>query len=271
MKNVDKLKIILMGLIIGILCGMFSAGGGLIAIPFFTSVMNFDEKKARTNTIFIILPMVVASAIVYRKFNLIDWKLGIKCGIGGAIGGFIGSKMLQKVNNKVLTVIFIAFLIFTGVRLLIQKWNANYKGRFEVELISGLVAGIFTGIGMGGGAILVMILTTFLKINQKLAQASNLIFFIPTSIVAIIFNLKNKNIELKKDASIIVFGVIGSIIGSLISAKLNTLILGKFFGAFLLAMAVYYIIKMIKAKKWDYLFCILLKKFEIINSDYMNK
>ena len=84
MKNVDKLKIILMGLIIGILCGMFSAGGGLIAIPFFTSVMNFDEKKAR-------------------------------------IGGFIGSKMLQKVNNKVLTVIFIAFLIFTGVRLLIQK------------------------------------------------------------------------------------------------------------------------------------------------------
>ena len=72
MKNVDKLKIILMGLIIGILCGMFSAGGGLIAIPFFTSVMNFDEKKARTNTIFIILPMVVASAIVYRKFNLIE-------------------------------------------------------------------------------------------------------------------------------------------------------------------------------------------------------
>ena len=90
-----------------------------------------------------------------------------------------------------------------------------------MELISGLVAGIFTGIGMGGGAILVMILTTFLKINQKLAQASNLIFFIPTSVVAIIFNLKNKNIELKKDASIIVFGVIGSIIGSLISAKLN--------------------------------------------------
>ena len=90
-----------------------------------------------------------------------------------------------------------------------------------MEFISGLVAGIFTGIGMGGGAILVMILTTFLKINQKLAQASNLIFFIPTSVVAIIFNLKNKNIELKKDASIIVFGVIGSIIGSLISAKLN--------------------------------------------------
>lgn len=117
-----------------------------------------------------------------------------------------------------------------------------------MELISGLAAGIFTGIGMGGGAILVMILTTFLKIDQKLAQASNLIFFIPTSIVAIIFNLKNKNIEIKKDASIIVFGVVGSIIGSLISAKLNTLILGKIFGVFLLAMAVYYIIKMIKAK-----------------------
>lgn len=121
MKNVDKLKIIIMGLIIGILCGMFSAGGGLIAIPLFTSVMNFDEKKARANTIFIILPMVVASAIVYRKFNLIDWTLGIKCGIGGAIGGFIGSKMLQRANNKVLNATFVAFLVFTGVRLLLKS------------------------------------------------------------------------------------------------------------------------------------------------------
>ena len=117
----NKFKIIIMGLIVGTLCGMFSAGGGLIAIPLFTSLMNFDEKKARANTIFVILPMVITSAIVYRKFNLIDWKLGIKCGIGGAIGGFIGSKMLQKANNKILNVIFIAFLVFTGVRLLIQK------------------------------------------------------------------------------------------------------------------------------------------------------
>lgn len=121
MKNVDKLKIILMGLTVGVLCGMFSAGGGLIAIPLFTSVIKFDEKKARANTIFIILPMVVASAIVYRKFNLIDWTLGIKCGIGGAIGGFIGSKMLQRANNKVLNATFVAFLVFTGVKLLLKS------------------------------------------------------------------------------------------------------------------------------------------------------
>ena len=117
-----------------------------------------------------------------------------------------------------------------------------------MEFISGIIAGIFTGIGMGGGAVLVMILTTFFKMNQKLAQACNLIFFIPTSIGAIIFNIKNKNIEIKKDALIIAFGVIGGIIGSLISAKINTDILGKIFGVFLLVMAVYYVIKLIKAK-----------------------
>lgn len=110
-----------------------------------------------------------------------------------------------------------------------------------LEFLSGIVAGIFTGIGMGGGAVLVMILTEFMKMDQKLAQATNLLFFIPTSIIAIIFNLKNKNIEIKKDILIIVFGVIGSIIGSIISAKTNTEVLKKIFGIFLLCMAVYYV------------------------------
>lgn len=118
MKNFDKVKMIFSGTIIGFLSGMFSAGGGLVAITFFTNVLNFDEKKARANTIFIILPMVLASAFVYRKFNLIDWKMGIKCGLGGITGSFIGSKLLQKINDKVLNIIFVCFLAFTGIKLL---------------------------------------------------------------------------------------------------------------------------------------------------------
>lgn len=115
-----------------------------------------------------------------------------------------------------------------------------------IEVISGIMAGVCTGLGMGGGAILVAILTGFMKIDQKLAQATNLIFFIPTSIIVIFYNLKNKNIDFKKDIFIIIFGAAGSILGSFISAKINMEILKKAFGIFLILMGFYYLKKVIK-------------------------
>ena len=62
-----------------------------------------------------------------------------------------------------------------------------------IQILIGVVAGIFSGIGMGGGTILIFLLTIFAKMEQHIAQATNLIYFIPTAISAIIVNYKNKN------------------------------------------------------------------------------
>ena len=66
-----------------------------------------------------------------------------------------------------------------------------------VEILIGVISGIVSGTGMGGGTILIFLLTFMMGMEQHMAQATILIFFIPTSIVAIIVNLKNKNIDLK--------------------------------------------------------------------------
>ena len=65
-----------------------------------------------------------------------------------------------------------------------------------IEILIGMISGIVSGTGMGGGTILIFLLTFMMGIEQHVAQATNLIFFIPTSIVAIIINIKNKNINL---------------------------------------------------------------------------
>ena len=69
-----------------------------------------------------------------------------------------------------------------------------------MEVLIGVVSGIVSGSGQGGGTILIYLLTNFLKINQHVAQGANLIFFIPTCVTAIIVNIRNKNINL--DSSI---------------------------------------------------------------------
>lgn len=120
------------------------------------------------------------------------------------------------------------------------------------EVIIGLVSGVVSGTGMGGGTILIFLLTFMCGIEQHIAQATNLIFFIPTSIVAIIVNLKNKNIDMKLAVIITVFGVFGAIIGANLSVNTDMNLLRKCFGLFLAVIAIheiYTIIKVYKNKK----------------------
>ncbi len=101
------------------------------------------------------------------------------------------------------------------------------------EILIGVVAGIVSGTGMGGGTILIFLLSFMLGVEQHIAQATNLIFFIPTAIVAISVNLKNKNVDTKLAILISVFGILGAIIGANISVHINVSILKKCFGIFL--------------------------------------
>lgn len=65
------------------------------------------------------------------------------------------------------------------------------------EILIGIISGVISGIGIGGGTVLIYFLTNIFGIEQHIAQSTNLIFFIPTSISAIFVNIKNKNINLK--------------------------------------------------------------------------
>lgn len=117
-KIINNIKILLVGLITGILSGLFASGGGLVLVPAFVYIFKLTEKEARAMSVLCILPMCIASAIMYNRTNYIDWKLGILCGIGGIVGGVIGAKLLKKINDKYLILIFIAFLIYASVSML---------------------------------------------------------------------------------------------------------------------------------------------------------
>ena len=108
-----------------------------------------------------------------------------------------------------------------------------------MEILIGIFSGIFSGIGVGGGTILIFLLTTFIGLEQHIAQATNLIYFIPTAISAIIVNYKNKNIEIKLTLLTSIAGIIGAIIGAKISVNTDVEKLKKLFGIFLTVIAIH--------------------------------
>lgn len=113
-----KIKKPIIGLIAGIMSGLFASGGGLILVPAFIYILKINDKKARGTAVFCILPMVITSSIFYYKENYIDWEIGIKCAVGGIIGGIIGVNLLKKIKTEHVRIIFTIFLLYVSVKML---------------------------------------------------------------------------------------------------------------------------------------------------------
>lgn len=113
-------------------------------------------------------------------------------------------------------------------------------------ILAGLIAGVFGGMGMGGGTLLIPILTIFLKFDQKLAQGINLLSFLVMAIFSIYIHYKNGYIVTKNIWIIIIAGVISSVGGSVLMSFLPSKILKMVFGGFLCMLAVVEFVKVLK-------------------------
>ena len=109
---------------------------------------------------------------------------------------------------------------------------------FILYLLVGFFSGMLGGMGMGGGTILIPALTVILGVEQHIAQATNLIAFLPMAA----FSLKAHKERglLKTDGiwSVIIPAVLTSVAGGLIAALLPAVVLKKLFGVFLILLAV---------------------------------
>ena len=110
----------------------------------------------------------------------------------------------------------------------------------------GVISGIVASMGMGGGVTLVLLFSLLSNVKQHIVQGINLIFFVPTSIVAIYMNIKNKNIDYDVSKKVIISGVFGAIAGSLMAIKINSDSLKKYFGIFLIGIAIFEIFTFFK-------------------------
>lgn len=118
------------------------------------------------------------------------------------------------------------------------------------EIIIGIIAGVVGGMGMGGGTVLILLLSLFSNIEQHVAQATNVIFFVPTAISAILIFIKNKNIKFKIGIPICLWGLLGAYLGAIISSNMEVGALRKCFGIFLILIAIYQIYSLFMKKNF---------------------
>jgi uncharacterized membrane protein YfcA len=106
-------------------------------------------------------------------------------------------------------------------------------------IISGLLAGFFGALGLGGGGVLVMFLTVFLGTAQLQAQGINLLFFIPVGLFALYFHIKQKLVVWPAAVPAIILGILGALVGSLLARYFGGDVIRRIFGLMLLLLGVH--------------------------------
>ncbi len=121
--------------------------------------------------------------------------------------------------------------------------------QFIWYIVAGIIGGLLGGMGMGGGTLLIPLITIFYSVSQHTAQAINLIGFIPMAIVALIIHIKNRLVKYENVIIIIISGAITCVLGCLLAKIMSGNLLKRCFGAFLLLLSVFQFIDSVKYNK----------------------
>ena len=119
-KKIKKgiIKVFFAGLV-GFINGFFGGGGGLVCVPTLEKVYGLDTKKSHATAVSIMLPLSLASSVVYVVNNNLNWIYTLLISLGVLLGGLLGAYALKKFRASFVRWIFIVVLFVAGVRMII--------------------------------------------------------------------------------------------------------------------------------------------------------
>ena len=105
-----------------------------------------------------------------------------------------------------------------------------------LPLIAGLLSGILSAWGIGGGTLLLLIMTLFLDVEPRMAQSINLLYFLPTAATGLFYHHKNGLLDAPAIKTAAPWGAAAAIAGAIIATTVDTAILRRPFGIYLIIM-----------------------------------
>ena len=242
--TVELRKLVLIGLVAGIVGGGLGLGGGIILVPLLVAV-SFEQHRAHATSLAAIVLIAVAGALSFGLSDEIAIGLGVTIGIGGVIGSAIGASVMNRISARSLTIVFGMLLLIAAIRMISGATPLPGSGDFGVgtevviALLVGLVAGFFAGLlGVGGGIVIVPSTVLLLGLPQHVAQGTSLVAIVFTATAGTVVNLRNQRVRLKDGLVVGAGGVAGALIGSQLALGIEGRALSLVFGFLVLFVAI---------------------------------
>lgn len=107
----------LVGALGGVVSGIFSVGGAVVAVPILSTLFGFGQAAAQGTALALVAPGLLVSIVTYALAGDVDWSIGIPLALGGMLCVRYGVALAHRLPERVLRLLFSGFLVVTGVLL----------------------------------------------------------------------------------------------------------------------------------------------------------
>jgi uncharacterized protein len=249
--------LILIGAAAGVFAGLFGIGGGIIIVPSLILLAGFPLVKATgTSLAAILLPVGILGVIAYTRAKIIDLRASAYLAAGLLTSVVVGAWLANTLPADLMRKFFALFCLYVGWNFIdpvgrYREWRGlPVRARPEPEALPhpapwpllgiGLLAGVMAGMfGIGGGNIIVPLLTLVLHYPPKRAIATSLgAILFPFGIPGVLYYHRAGNLDLAAAAWIAGGLFIATVFGALITISLPGRTVKLLYGIFLLIVAV---------------------------------
>jgi len=245
------------GLLAGLLSGLFGVGGGTVIVPLLVLFLHFNQRLGAGTSLAAIVPTATVGVVSYAIHGSVAWVPALILAAGSVVGAQIGTRLLPKISQTTLRWFFVGFLVIVIVSLFLVV--PSREAAFDLQLLNGLalvavgvVTGILAGlIGVGGGVIVVPVLMLAFGTSDLIAKGTSLLMMIPTAISGTIGNIRNRNVDLVAATVVGVSACTTTALGAWLATLIDPFAGNMLFAAYLVVIAVQMAMKAIRGRKKD--------------------
>lgn len=246
--------LIVVGMLVGVLSGMFGIGGGTVIVPALVWLGLSQRNAAATSTLAIV-PTSISGVISYATGGHVDWLAAALLFCGMFVGGQIGSWLLSRLPELVLRWIFVAFLVFVVINQVSFVPSRDHQIAMSVTTsiclaLLGVIIGTLAGLlGIGGGALAVPSLSMLFGASDLVARGTSLLAMFPNSITTSAANLKRRLAHVKTALIIGVTAAVTAPLGTWIAGEVSPRVGAIMFACYLCVLLVRSMFVAVKATR----------------------
>jgi len=219
------------GLASGVMSGLFGIGGGIITTPAIRLLLDAPALVAVGTPLPVILPGALTGALSFLRRGDSDVRAGVVIGASGALTAVAGAWATRRAGGSVVLIATAAIIVWAAADMALQAWRpprvdqaageGSLTERRTLALLgTGLITGAYSGFfGLGGGFVLVPMLTRWLRYPVKRAIGTSLLSVALLAIPGTITHALLGNIDWAIAAGLAVGVVPGAALGARVNAK----------------------------------------------------
>lgn len=214
------------GLAVGLVVGMFGAGGGILAVPTLVYVLDVAPTDAAAASL-IIVGLTALVSIVPRLAN-VAWREGLIFACLGIAGSVVGSRLSTGINPSLLLLLFGALLLGVSIFMIAKARSPKAPvphDSLALTIVTASITGLLTGLfGVGGGFMIVPALVVAMGFGMKRAVPTSLLIMIIMSAVGLVSRL---GADISYDLPVIGVFALASMAATLVGERLTRRVADK--------------------------------------------